>query len=378
MAVKILMGIPEVNPGAERNIAIISACDKGYTEIVIELLRDTRVDPSSREDTPLRRACDKGNYRLAKVLLADDRVRPWSVGNEAIREASRQGSALIVRELLKNKKVDPCARDNEPIMNAIANGHPEVIRELVSDRERINFNGLAYYQFTIVREFLIEGGPNYQKVFEACLESIKNTGDMQLRLCKEKTVDPSVFDNLALRSACAHGNVKLVQTLLSDPRVDPSSCEDEALIASCKSAMDTHDTMTADVRSNGLVYKTFIQIVDILLKDPRVDPSARNNTVMKNFISRGKDGMVMRFIDHPRLDLCANNNELLHLALWREDEVTLKAILKDPRMNIEDSRDLSFKLAKDSMERFGFTEKLLEKRKAKIASDQEIKRTRTD
>ncbi len=48
-------------------------------------------------------------------------------------------------------------------------------------------------------------------------------------LLRDSRVDPSEWDNRALRKAAANGHYRIVERLLKDPRVDPSDFDNEAL-----------------------------------------------------------------------------------------------------------------------------------------------------
>ena len=70
---------------------------------------------------------------VVQELLKDSRVAP-SVVDNAIQWASRNGHLDVVRELLKDKRVDPSAKNNSAIREASKNGHLKVVRELLKDK----------------------------------------------------------------------------------------------------------------------------------------------------------------------------------------------------------------------------------------------------
>ena len=59
-----------VNPGARQSLGFLMACDFGHTEIVKFLLTDVRVDPSARP-LCLISACKRGYLDIVSILLVD-------------------------------------------------------------------------------------------------------------------------------------------------------------------------------------------------------------------------------------------------------------------------------------------------------------------
>jgi hypothetical protein len=79
-----------------------------------------------------------------------------------------------------------------------------------------------------------------------------------LELLKHGTdVDPSANDNEALMFACENGFVEMVKVLLQDPRVDPSARDNEAIRLACR--------------------KGYFEIVEALSESPRFHASADMN-----------------------------------------------------------------------------------------------------
>jgi ankyrin repeat protein len=46
---------------------------------------------------------------------------------------------------------------------------------------------------------------------------------------QDREVDPSIRNNLPLRTACTKGYTEIVRLLLNDPRVNPSAANNQAL-----------------------------------------------------------------------------------------------------------------------------------------------------
>ncbi|CAK7994769.1 Hypothetical protein POVR1_LOCUS293 [uncultured virus] len=92
-------------------------------------------------------------------------------------------------------------------------------------------------------------------------------------------------DNLPLREACRTGNVKIIQRLLSDPRVDPSFDDNFAL-----SAILLLDIPVTSRR----------RIAQLLLRDPRVIPTYQHYLHSEQ---RYDEDLTRLIIEHPRFRL---------------------------------------------------------------------------
>ena len=69
------------------------------------------------------------------------------------------------------------------------------------------------------------------------IESAKRDGhdDVVKLLLADKRVDPSAYDNLAIRKSSAYGQYEVVKLLLEDPRVDLAIIDIKNMIAKAES-----------------------------------------------------------------------------------------------------------------------------------------------
>lgn len=88
-----------------------------------------------------------------------------------------------------------------------------------------------------------------------------------------------------------NGHVQMVERLLADPRIDPSAANSYALWLAV-----SHDQL---------------HVVERLLADPRVDPSARENQSIRYAIDDGRLDIAEALLADPRVDPAAAGNELL-------------------------------------------------------------------
>ena len=94
-------------------------------------------------------------------------------------------------------------------------------------------------------------------------------------------LDPSVDNNYAISMASEHGQLEIVKLLLSDPRVDPSD-------------KDNYDIKMAS-------YNGHLEIVKLLLQDKRVDPSAKDNYAIRFASDFGHLEIVKLLLDDEKV-----------------------------------------------------------------------------
>ncbi len=132
-------------------------------------------------------------------------------------------------------------------------------------------------------------------------------------LLADPRVDPSTQDNEAIRWASKKGHLDVVQLLLADPRVDPSVQDNYAIQWASECGHDA--------------------IVRLLLADPRVDPSARDNFAICVASGQGHDAVVQLLLGDPRVDPSARDNCAIHGASYRGHDAVVRLLLKDPRVD---------------------------------------------
>ena len=187
-------------------------------------------------------ACKNGDTELVKLLLLANtcQIDPGTDNNCAIRCASEMGHTEIVKLLLNDPRVDPSADDNYAIQWASLKGYTEVVRLLLND-PRVNPND-----------------NNKNAMRWASLKGYTEIVKLLLR-----AVDPG-DNNRAIRLACNNSHTEIVKLLLNDPRVDPSSYD-----------------------NNAVKYTRSMVIMDILLEKVHL-PTGVDITNYKKFLIRKK------------------------------------------------------------------------------------------
>ncbi len=73
-------------------------------------------------------------------------------------------------------------------------------------------------------------------------------------------------------------------------------------------------------------------IVDLLLKDPRVDPRAGNSAALRYAAEKGRYDVVQLLLADPRVDPTAENNEALRLARMYSHRDVVNLLVQDERV----------------------------------------------
>jgi hypothetical protein len=162
-------------------------------------------------------------------------------------------------------------------------------------------------------------------ISEIPLTPITYTRLLVLEKNKEKLTDIKIDMVELFRTAVFTGNVELVDLLLQDPRVDPSADNNWAI---------------RFASNNG-----HLSIVDRLLQDPRVDPSANDNAAIQFASYNGHLIVVDRLLQDPRVDPSANDNGAILFASDKGHLVIVDRLLQDPRVDPSADYNCAIKLA---------------------------------
>jgi len=224
-------------------LALSDSTKLNHVGVVRFLLDDRRVDPFL--EYPLIIASDRGFLEIVREILADGRVHPSAYVNSAIVGASRNGHAEIVRELLADPRMtgfgDLRDRGRGDLLNiACDNGHVDVVRILLADNR---FRPSPVYLQTACKNGHVD-------IIRALLADARSTinADVINAACTY-TIG---YREDPVRTAATHAEI--VRMLLADPRADPLDKIERTIKTAIKSYIQT---TSPDV---------FLE----LLKDPRV------------------------------------------------------------------------------------------------------------
>jgi hypothetical protein len=282
--VKLLLADPRVDPAAENNWAIRNTSFYGHASVVKLLLADLRVDPAAINNDAIRDASDNGHAGVVKLLMADPRVDPAAGTNYAIEFSSRYGHESVVKLLLTDPRVNPAAENNWAIRNASANGYAGVVKLLLGD-PRVD---PAAFSSEAIR-----------------MASFKGHEDVVKLLLADPRVDPAAISNDALLNASYNGRHGVVELLLADPRVRPAADNNHAIRYACfeRQPDDFDGSYGAEeaeaMRAARLQQRT--NTVQLLLADPRVDPSVGHPTALERASESGFVNAVHMLLGHPKV-----------------------------------------------------------------------------
>ena len=124
--------------------------------------------------------------------------------------------------------------------------------------------------------------------------------------------DSSHNDNYAIQLASRNGHLEVVKLLLQDPRVDPSAKNNYAIRWTSR--------------------KSRLEVVKLLLQDPRVDPSVDNNYAIGYASENGHSEVVKLLLQDPRVDPSDDDNYAILLASDNGHSEVVKLLLQDERV----------------------------------------------
>lgn len=321
-----------LDPSANDNYAIKRSSKRGYEEAVKSLLGDERVDPTVDEDYPITRAVKYDRTKIVSLLLKDGRADPTAHENYPITFASKHGREEVVILLLKDKRADPAApasswdndkalwmaqdgkrdptlQDNYPITRASAYGHDGIVKLLLDD-ERVDPTADDNYAIKIT----CEGGR--AKVVKLLLE--------------DGRADPTALFNYPIKQASLCGHKKVAKLLLKDGRADPTAHMDDADIIQRGDVSEDllfdpcYEYDSAIDMASG---KGHADVVELLLRDHRVDPTAdRKASPVYKAAAAGNWYMVRLLLEHNvkwfhRTHRGHDRDYLINLARWECPDV---------------------------------------------------------
>jgi ankyrin repeat protein len=132
-------------------------------------------------------------------------------------------------------------------------------------------------------------------------------------LLQDPGVNPSSNSNSAIRIASTYGKKEIVEILLKDHRVDPSALHNQAIR-----------------EASTLGHK---EVVKLLLQDPRVNPSDQDNAAIQGAVRRNHNEVVELLLQDPRVDPSADNNRAIRDASTLHHKEIVEILRKDPRVD---------------------------------------------
>ncbi|KAJ3256487.1 hypothetical protein HK103_005485 [Boothiomyces macroporosus] len=159
-----------------------------------------------------------------------------------------------------------------------------------------------------------------------------------------RDIDPTWNRNKPIRVAARFNHLQIVQLLLENPKVNPSDCDNEILQdAASGGRYEIVDLLMKDGRVDPsfpndqpiliAAQKLNFRIVDLLLDDPRVDPSSHNNFLIAICSTYGKASLVERLMKDSRVSPSPGSTEALINAAKNGHLHIVKLLLADENVN---------------------------------------------
>lgn len=250
----------------------------------------------------LKRASYAGQQCIVEAVLADPRLdavlsgpaSPYSSPRTAIVWAVEGGQLDILQSLLADGRVDPAIGEALPI--AVDSGRGDIVRCLLAD----------------------------PRVWHAAQIA---------RWLKE-----------AVPAAARANDAGMLQDLMSHPAVDAAEAVPAAVISAAMSGaaatldwllVNTHDAARPRARQRALQAAAaggHLAVVERLLSDPTVDPSALNNAAIQDAADSGHTAIVACLMADPRVDASDCGNAALQRALEGRYIDCAAQLLRDERV----------------------------------------------
>lgn len=320
------------DPAAVDNIALEAACGKGYIDIVNTLLSDSRVDAkisqnlvaqiTSRPFYGLQQAVHNGHLSVVNRLLADSRFCPTKDDNVYIRVACQEGHLEIVNRLLKEPDVNPSAKSNHALNLACRNGHLKIVKRLLADSRTV-FIGNVEYQ----NEALLNACQNgHWRIVELLLNTPQfkvSNADSVITVAVEKgwtkivqlllnkgQFSPSNNIKYLLMVTCEKGYFEIFK-LLYQPPLSPELITIVLSIAArhnrfkiLKTVLQ-NGTISPVVDNNYPIHvaceKGYLEIFCMLLADSRIDPTFKDNVLLRCAVENNQPKIVKALVDDDRV-----------------------------------------------------------------------------
>ncbi len=291
----------------------IPACIHSFQQLGLEQQRLAihLMDQSLRERENIEGAIACGEAAV-KNLLLQNQIDPSALHNRLIGWACQEGHRQIAKKLLADSRVDPADNQNAALTNALAYSRDQMI-PLLLQHPKVDPTGtrasLWAQEKGLEAVRLLLTNPNYvpdQTLFDwAC--SNKHLAVLTQILDNPKVTlqDKGIH---ALQQACRTNQHQIVQLLVKSPKVDMQAFGNGALVLAAITESEECVKVLlplVDPRANDLEALRFagsVAITNLLLTDERIDPSANDNRVIRMAHMRGKNDVVARLLQDPRVN----------------------------------------------------------------------------
>lgn len=352
------------DPTLDDSVVMITACRRGYLDIVKYLFETGRVDEELAEEDITEAALSSGNLELIKYLFDTVKVDVGIIDDD-IEQACTDGDLELVKYLI-SKSEDDFSYIPKFILYGVPSGNLELIKYLISlggeeDSyqggqvllEAVRFSSLEVVKYLIEELKTLENPVESLVVsnvefLEASIESknIKMVRYMEgiFHTLRDTTV--SVKNDL-LEMAVQSGTVDIIKYIIRKGNVNPRFERDYPF----KEAINTGEVdkirffieeykLPLHLIELGLRHSINEDVVLYLLSLPGVRPSFSNNVVLKNAIKNRSVGVIDFLISYEgehkkEIDLNVSKGEILISILEEKRYDILYKLLEEERFVID-------------------------------------------
>lgn len=368
---------------------IVGAAKHGLIEVVERLLADPRVDPAAEGNRALHAAATNGHAAVVACLLADPRVSPVASDRDIIHDAAEKGHVAVARAVLDDARVDRCAglaslaaasakvfdcdtlwpllQDEAPAAGcaelaaaralpaAAAAGHYHIVYELLACKQLRGYVTHAAWADALLQA-AAAGHPNLVCWFRCwSIGTEAERADASAKaVCaaaacaSPRYTAPAQRPNRGDRPCGTTGQAQAIAQLLRCCILTPPDampCVGPAALIGAVRAQHTSavKALLGDSRVDrrgalcAAAARTDKRIVELLLADRQVDPSAADSAALAFAIRSHSYAIATRLLADGRVDPGPRAGELLWYAssghLMSADLHILAALLEDPRVD---------------------------------------------
>lgn len=253
----------------------------------------------------------------------------------------------VVRDMIAAGEVPPHVAHNQFFSWVFSIDHPKIVQQLLTESQLdpSKWNKfplrLAIRQENVDSVRLLLSDSRLKVPSNRILCSSIRCENVEVFKALLDYCDPSVNDNRCIQVASRVGTLEIVQILLSDPRVDPSANMNAAIQqAAVRKEQEVFEFLLADPRvdpsvnqSQALIScaeKGLLHRVKLLMLDSRVDPSARENKAFKVAAQGSHLKVLKHLVTDSRVDPTSNDNEAFQIAVKGNRFNTVEWLLTVP------------------------------------------------
>ncbi len=344
----------DISPGKKERMLLLS-CHEGYA-IVLPLLLPIHKLFDSRYTSCLSVAARMGNSEVVRILLKCESVDPADGGSEALRYAAEDAESTevvqllledgradptlfmsswvtwtleIVSLLLKDGRIDPLHNESYAFRHAALSSNVELVKMLLGDgradpctHQDRSLRSASYRGGADIVRLISEDGRADGRALNTALVIASQMGyvDIVRTLLENSQVDPTANNNRAVWAASENMDLEIVDVLLADPRVQKKPAEDEILLMACQEGLE--------------------ELAMLLMKGGRADPTAYENHAIKVMSKTGNPQMVRLLLCDRRVTQ-ATIQQAIAWALEFGNNDVARSLLDDPLVPIcSDDKEL--------------------------------------